>query len=49
MRSYASIVKEIELTNFFIGTFVIAHLNDELRYNNKGENITHFAFCHTPI
>ena len=42
MRSYASIIKEIELANFRIDTFVIAPLNDELRYN-KGENITHFA------
>ena len=42
MRSYASIIKEIELANFLIDTFVIAPLNDELRYN-KGENITHFA------
>jgi hypothetical protein len=42
VRSYASIIKEIELTNFRIDTFVIAPLNDELRYD-KGENITHFA------
>ena len=42
MRSYAGIIKEIEFANFLIDTFVIAPLNDELRYN-KGENITHFA------
>jgi hypothetical protein len=42
VRSYASIIKEIELANFLIHTFVIAPLNDELRYY-KGENITHFG------
>ena len=42
MRSHAGTIKEIELANFLIDTFVIAPLNDELRYNN-GENITHFA------
>ena len=45
MRSYAGIIKEVELANFIIDTFAIAPLNDELRYN-KDENITHFAIEH---
>ena len=45
MRSYAGIIKEVELANFIIDTFAIAPLNDELRYNKDG-NITHFAIEH---
>jgi hypothetical protein len=39
---HANIIKEIKPATFLIDTFVIAPLNDELRYY-KGENITHFA------
>ena len=45
MRSYASIIKEIELSNLLIDTFVIVPLDDELRCN-KGENVTHSPFCY---
>ena len=45
MFSYASTIKEIELATFLRDTFVIAPLNDELRYE-KDDNITHFAIEH---
>ena len=45
MRSYANIIKENELTNFIIDTFVIAPLDNELCYK-KGENTTHSAIVH---
>ena len=45
MFYHASIIKEIKLATFLIDTFVIAPLNDELRYN-RGEKITHFAIEH---
>ena len=42
MFSHAGTLEEIGLASFCIDTFVIAPLNDELRYN-KGETVTHFA------